>query len=106
MMPKLVCTKCQLQFMMHQIGVYVVDTFGNPPQPYKVWVSDVHHCRGCDTKVVAGFNKQPLWEHFQEGFWDWWEKIKANPEATIIYCYEYIRQSTAPRTHQTDDEKS
>ena len=38
--------------------------------PYKVWVGDLWECQGCGARIVSGFGREPLVEHYQDGFAD------------------------------------
>lgn len=69
-MPRLVCADCELALEIEKSGVYVVVMFNDPPQPYQVWSADLHTCRRCSRKAVAGFGNRALAEHWQPGFAD------------------------------------
>ncbi len=37
-------------------------------QPYKLWVGDVHECRGCGAQVIVGVPPQPISEHYKPDY--------------------------------------
>ena len=41
--------------------------------PYKLWVGDLYECEGCGAKIVSGFGRAPIAEHYQP---DFAEKVK------------------------------
>ena len=91
-MPKIICQTDLIQFQPHENGVYVVDMCGDPPHPYKVWHADTWQCPICHQVVAAGFGQTPLREHYENGFDEWFAKIKASGE-TIIVNYEHVKDS-------------
>lgn len=86
-MPKLVCVECEKEYKPHRNGVYLVEMFNTPPQPYKVWHSDMWQCRNCGNRVISGFAEKPLKEHFQNGFDEWFDDL-VKSDAIVIYSYE------------------
>ena len=91
-MPKIICTKCQTEFKIEHNGVYVIEMFSKPPQPYKIWRADLWRCVGCNSTIIAGFGQRPLGEHYQEDFNKLLESIKATENNLIFYDYEKPRQ--------------
>jgi rubredoxin len=85
-MPKMVCVNCQTEFRPFHNGTTVVEmaSFG----PYKVWAADSWKCPGCGTIVEAGFSDQPVMEHYEEGFQEWFEQLKKDNPDSIVYDYE------------------
>jgi len=49
-------------------GIFVVEMFSTPPQPYKIWSADFWECPNCQRGIVAGFGMQPLSEHYKDDF--------------------------------------
>lgn len=82
-MPKLVCTKCQVELKPETNGVKVIEmaSFG----PYKIWNADLWKCRGCGLEIVSGFAHEPIAEHFQPTFPQELEKIVGGK---IYYDFE------------------
>lgn len=37
-------------------------------EPYKLWVGDLHECRGCGAQVIVGVPPKPIAEHFEADF--------------------------------------
>ncbi len=85
-MPKSICTNCQTEFKPYKNGIYVVEMFLTPPQPYKIWSADLWKCRGCENEIVVGFGNEPLAEHFEDEFDSFFEMIKKTD--TVVYSYE------------------
>jgi hypothetical protein len=84
-MPKLVCIPCEVELKPSENGVYVVEmaSFG----PYKICSADAWICPKCDNEIVAGFGYEAMKEHFQTGFTELLEKIKAS-KSRVIYDKE------------------
>ena len=87
-MPKQVCVNCSTEFKIEKNGVYVVEMFNNPPQPYKIWSADLWKCPKCKQEIIAGFGMQALAEHFQEHFNGMLEKIRGNSDIKVYEDYE------------------
>ena len=92
-MPKIVCVTCEVEYRIVKSGGYVIEYFGRPPRPCKVWSVDGWQCRGCGHKVMAGFGNGPLGEHFEQDFNDLLEKVKLND--WVVNDYEYPHQAIA-----------
>lgn len=86
-MPKIICTRCQTQMEIESQGVYVVEMFNTPPQPYKIWHADLWKCCGCQAEVVSGFGQQALAEHFEEDFPALLESIN-HTSHRVFFSYE------------------
>ena len=88
-MPKLVCTKCEIELYPKKNEVYVVENaqFG----PYKIWSADLWACPSCKFEIVAGFGQNPIAERYQEHFKQLLDRIEAgtipvfyiNPEPKV-----------------------
>ena len=52
-----VCTSCSLTMIRTVIGANVITMYHSPPEPYKIWHTDVYKCPGCDNKVTAGYGE-------------------------------------------------
>jgi hypothetical protein len=74
-----ICVKCSIEMYPEHNGVFVEEHATNPdgsPAPYKIWIADLWHCRGCGWQGIFGFNREPLVEHFnQEEYDHWLEKV-------------------------------
>ncbi|NIS53104.1 MAG: hypothetical protein GWN94_18690 [Phycisphaerae bacterium] len=75
---------------MTRSGIFLVEMFNSPPQPYKVWHADLRTCQSCGAEVVAGYGDGPIMEHFEDGFDEWLETLKKAAGVTIIYQYEEL----------------
>lgn len=82
-MTKMVCVECELQYRTSRVGVPVIELFGNPPKPYKLWSADVWVCPGCNHEVVGGWSSPH--EHFQDGFEQLLDKAHKHPATILIY---------------------
>ena len=81
-----VCVQCKTGMDVKQVGVTVVEMFGNPPRPYKLWAADTRECPVCMAVVTWGDAKKPFAEHYQDGFQ---ERLDAIPEEKRVYSYEH-----------------
>src|SRR5678816_3389465 len=90
---KPICVPCQRFFRMTKSGYYFIEAMPKPggprrPEPgtsapehwtpYKVWVGDKWTCEGCGATIVSGFGREPLAEHYQDGFTDVVARVKAD----------------------------
>jgi hypothetical protein len=88
-MPKLVCSKCQIELRPIKNGVVVVEYANNGP--YKLWNADEWGCPECEIKIVAGFPIDAYARSYQDGFDDRLKQIYARPDQ--IRCdFEDIEQ--------------
>ena len=67
-MPAPVCVNCNVSYRVEKSGGYVIEMFSNPPKPYKIWSADGWMCPGCGHKIMNGFGRGPIAEHYQEDF--------------------------------------
>ena len=65
-MDKTVCVKCQLEYRPEKIGIYVIEMFCTPPQPYVITDADLLKCPGCGNEVVARFGSGGVYHHQEE----------------------------------------
>jgi hypothetical protein len=80
-----------MEFLPKTNGVFVFEMAGNPRSIawlYRIWQADLWRCPNCGFEIVSGFGNNPLMEHFQDGFDEFADRVKADPTATIIYDYE------------------
>jgi hypothetical protein len=54
-------------------------------RPYKVWIGDLWKCPSCGHELIVGVGKEPLREHYQEGFEMVRERTKADKINIILY---------------------
>lgn len=59
------CTRCG-RFMRPIKNGQVVEELTTSGDPYRIWATDEYGCVGCEARVVIGFSRSPLAEHFQE----------------------------------------
>lgn len=65
-MPKLVCSKDQVELRCALNEVNVIEYSNNGP--YKIWEADEWECPECHVKVITGFAQNPLAESYQANF--------------------------------------
>lgn len=46
-------------------------------KPYKIWAGDLWQCEGCGAKIVSGFGREPVSEHYREDFAHYTESLNA-----------------------------
>jgi hypothetical protein len=66
-MPKLVCCQCKVHLRPEKNGNIFIETFSSGA-PGLIWDSDRWKCPGCGVEILAGFGREPIKEHWQEGF--------------------------------------
>jgi len=66
-----VCVRCQVEFRQIRSGVAVIDMFSQPPRPYQIWMADLFECPVCKARIVSGFGRNPLAQHFEPNFAQW-----------------------------------
>lgn len=94
-MPRIICSKCNLQMSVVRVGVYVVDMFLDPPQPYRIYSGDLYKCTGCDTEMVSGLAANPIATHHEDKFEEVLKDINEN--GIVVRCYENVRDSRKAR---------
>lgn len=76
-MPKPACVPCGRFFRPERNGAYVAENMpagqaapGQPDGwlPYKVWSADIWRCEGCGARIVDGYGRHPVAEHFEPDF--------------------------------------
>lgn len=75
MPPPYVCVQCNKEMICFKTGAKVLETF-NAGVPYQLWDADVFECPICKCKVVVGFGRNPLSEHWHSDFQQKLEKHK------------------------------
>lgn len=53
-MPKIICTKCERDYVPDKIGVCIADMAYDPPMAMAVASGDVWKCPACGHKIIAG----------------------------------------------------
>lgn len=62
-----VCAPCGRVMLCSKTGRYVLEQ-NTEGEPYKVHHGDEFECPACRARVVVGFGRSPVGEHWQEGF--------------------------------------
>jgi hypothetical protein len=55
---------CNVEMRVARIGVDVIETAFNPPEPYRQYRADLYECPICSHQVAAGFGqslRRPDW---------------------------------------------
>lgn len=81
---KPVCIPCQKEYRIDKNGVYVIETFGHPPKPYKIWSADRWICPSCGHQLLSGFGQGPLAEHFGYDFPDRLHKAMTSGDYVMV----------------------
>jgi hypothetical protein len=90
-MPKIVCVKDETEYRIEKSGAYVIEYFGIPPHPYKIWMYDGWKCPKCGHVIMAGHGDGPISEHFEPDFNDILNNLKEGKlakEGWLINDYE------------------
>lgn len=82
------CVKCKRAMEIEKTGIYFVEMFNDPPQPYKIWSADLWRCPVCGHQIVRGFGDNPLMEHYEDGFETYLDDIKNRFGEYVILEYE------------------
>ena len=78
-----VCAKCELALIPKEAGVYMLEMFGDPPRPYKLWRADLWACVECGAEIVMGYGGRAIGEHWQENFAETLATIEARGETLV-----------------------
>ena len=87
-MMAITCVNCERGYQRIENGIFLVEMFCSPPEPYKVWSADLWQCPNCKDKVVSGRGDNPLMHHFQDGFSEYLAELRASKCCTVIREYE------------------
>ena len=83
---KPVCRQCQTTYRPHKNGAPTIEMAFDPPQPYKIWGSDIWKCPGCGHEIVAGFADRALAEHYEDDFAEVLKRVES--DKWVTYSYE------------------
>ena len=87
-MPAPTCVHCERGYERIRSGVYLVEHFNDPPQPYKVWSADLWKCPQCQQQTVMGYGMDPLMEHYEQVFNEWFSLLLQNKAIMVLNQYE------------------
>lgn len=83
---KLVCVHCEIELKVVRNGVAVIEMWDDPPEPYKIWASDVWGCPACQCEIAFVERGQvPAKEHYQANFQD---VLQVATSKGAVYDYE------------------
>lgn len=62
-----ICANCLTEMRPEKNGVLAEELFDDGA-PYKLWMADLFRCEQCNARVISGFARTPLAEHFQPDY--------------------------------------
>lgn len=95
-MPKMVCVKCEVPFIVEKNGITVAEMFLNNTKVYKLWRADKWKCPICLFEIISGFGQNEFAEHYyaKEKFGKTLEEVIGKIEADggeVVYSKEIHR---------------
>ncbi len=85
-----VCFACQVRMVCAKTGIDV--ELMASAEPYQVWNADLFECPACGFKVVSGFGKTPIAEHFQRERYERQVLALSAGKAKVDYWY-HVREA-------------
>ena len=76
------CVDCKTGYVPLKNDVVVLETIDDLMQPYKLWCADLIECPKCNHRLLVGFGKQCIAEHYMPRFDEILEKYK---EAGVLF---------------------
>ena len=83
---KPVCVKCECEFKPHDCGIFVAELFKSANKIYRLWMADIHKCKGCGTEIVTGYAAH-VEKHYEKDLEAKVEELKKRG-ARIVYWRE------------------
>jgi len=62
------CVDCKTGYVPLKNDIVVLETMNAKPTPYKLWAADLVECPKCNHRVIIGFGKNHIAEHYEPGF--------------------------------------
>lgn len=86
----LICPECKIELSTIKAGVLVVETYRNPPVPYRLWNADLMECRSCGKKIVGRFANNEFWHSGRNADGIAIKAISESPKhnLNVIYWHE------------------
>lgn len=84
-----VCSTCQTNMYPYKNGVWLIDTFLDPPEAYQIWSADEWACPICEAKIVDGFSNRAV-QHHEKEFQSLLALAKSKHH---IYSFETVEQA-------------
>lgn len=81
-MYKVLCPTCSVSMTVKNAGVAVIETYLQPPQPYRLWFADLLYCPACMETVVSGFGEQCFAGNWQPDFAETYDALMKSDLAT------------------------
>ena len=89
---KPVCVPCRRFFRAKKNGFYFIEAAPKAGEeralpgtaeperwePYKVWVGDLWECEGCGARILSGFGRNAIAEHYEPDFADQVDRVGAH----------------------------
>lgn len=70
------CVGCKTGYVPLKNDIVVLETMDDAMQPYKLWCADLVECPKCRNRIIIGFGKTHIGEHYERGFKDMIEKYR------------------------------
>jgi len=62
------CVDCKTGYVPLKNDIVVLETIDDAMQPYKLWCADLLECPKCNHRLITGFGKQNVGEHYEPDF--------------------------------------
>ncbi len=62
------CVDCKTGYAPLKNDIVVLETMDDQMQPYKLWCADLVQCPKCKHRVITGFGRQHIAEHYEQDF--------------------------------------
>ena len=93
-----VCIHCSLPMTNISVGATIISMYMDPPQPCKLWRTDIYKCPQCSNEVAAGYGTPtpkhlPEFDEYLEEIWDTLKTPYGVSDNDIIIEYEKATDS-------------
>jgi len=63
------CVSCKIGYVPLKNDIVVLETMDKEAiEPYKLWSADLVECPKCNNRIIIGFGRSCMAEHYEEGF--------------------------------------
>ena len=62
------CVDCRTGYVPLKNDIVVLETMDDDLRPYKWWCADLVECPKCKHRIIVGFGKNHIAEHYEPGF--------------------------------------
>jgi len=70
------CVDCKTSYLPFKNDIVVLETMDNKMQPYKLWCADLLKCPDCGSRIITGFGKKEISEHYKPDFYKLLDKYE------------------------------